>query len=60
MALALALMLGTLVVPATAVLLCWGWCCVGGRLALALALALVFVASTKREAEGGGKEPDEV
>ena len=27
---------------------------------LVLALALVFVASTKREAEGGGKEPDDV
>ena len=53
-------MLGTPVVPATAVLLCWGWCCVGVRLALALVLALVFVASTKREAEGGGKEPDDV
>ena len=39
-------------------LLCWGWCCVGVR--LALVLALVFVASTKREAEGGGKEPDDV
>ena len=25
-----------------------------------MALALVFVASTKREAEGGGKEPDDV
>ena len=55
-------MLGTPVVPAAAVLLCWGWCCVGIRLVLALvlALALVFMASTKREAEGGGKEPDDV
>ena len=41
-------------------LLCCGWCCVGIRLALVLVLALVFVASTKREAEGGGKEPDDV
>ena len=41
-------MLGSPVVPAAAAL----W--------LALVLALVFVASMKREAEGGGKEPDDV